>query len=277
MAAISESVVYFHMLSVDFPLDSPPSVVQAGLSLHGYRRRETFRMHGLWGVHLYLYAGSLRIGQSSQPFSNGHLSITPPDTDLEWFFPDHAPHYYAHIRVPSGTNTRRLPVLLETDRWLEDAIEGFEYVGSLHRLEPSAASARLWAILWRAVTETAFPMPLDASATDVPATVQIAVSVIQQTLSEKIRVSHLAQRVGVSHNHLIALFRQTYGTTVTRYIRDRRCERARFLLEHTSLSIKSIAREVGIPDLHHFNKVIRSSFGVSPRALRDRLVQNHRR
>jgi AraC family transcriptional regulator len=265
------------MLSVDFPLYSPPTVVQAGLSLHGYHRRETFRMHGLWGVHLYLYAGTLRIGQSSHPFSNGHLSITPPDTNLEWVFPDHAPHYYAHIEVASGTGTRPLPVLLETARWLDDAIEGFEYVGSLHRREPYAASARLWAILWRAATETTFPMPSDASETDLPATVQIAVSVIQQSLSEKIRVSHLARRVGVSHNHLIALFRQSYGTTITRYIRDRRCERARFLLENTSLSIKSIAREVGIPDLHHFNKVIRSSFGTSPRALREKLVQNHHR
>jgi AraC family transcriptional regulator len=276
MAGISELVVYFHMGSIDFPLDTPPVIVQAGLSLHGYRRREVFRMHGLWGVHLYLYAGTLRIGDARHPFSNGQLSITPPDTDLEWVFPDHAPHYYAHIRVTTTPAPRRIPVLMSTTRWLEEAIRGFEYIGSLYREEPRAASARLWALLWRAVTDSAPSPHLAGRGTGLPATVQIAVSIVDQALSERMRVAHLAQRVGVSHNHLLSLFRQSFGTTVAEYIRNRRCERARFLLENTSLSVKSIAREVGIPDLHHFNKTMRNAYGISPRALRTQLVQNHK-
>ena len=274
MAAISESVVYFHMDSVDFPLESPPRIVQAGLSLHGYRRREAFTMHGLWGIHLYLYPGSLKIESTELPFANGHISITPADVMLEWFFPDHAPHYYAHIEISPKEATRNVPIILGPVQWLEEAVSAFEYVGAYYQSEPVAASSRLWSILWRAYTDSCGRTAGRHHLRSVPSTVQIAISIIDQSLSEKIRVSYLAHRVGVSHNHLISLFRKTFGTTVTAYIRKRRCARARFLLGNTSLTVKSIAREVGIPDLHHFNKTIRLEYGYSPRALRGKLVQD---
>ena len=45
-------------------------------------------------------------------------------------------------------------------------------------------------------------------------------------------------------------------------------ERARYLLEHSTMPIKAIARDVGIPDLHLFNKTVRRELGKSPREVR---------
>lgn len=231
-------------------------------------------MHDLWGIHLYLYAGTLRIGGNALDFRNGYLSITPPNTLLEWCFPDHAPHYYAHLSFPADADRREVPVLLGPLDWLEEGVSGFEYIASSYVREPIGAKARIWSIIWRSIADYRKREERPVEKESPPSTVQIAISIIDQTLSDKIRVSHLAQRVGVSHNHLITLFRRTFGTTVAAYIRKRRCQRARFLLENTSLSVKSIAREVGLPDLHHFNKTIRSEFGVAPRVLRKQLVQD---
>ena len=44
--------------------------------------------------------------------------------------------------------------------------------------------------------------------------------------------------------------------------------RACHLLAHSSLAIKSIAIETGIPDLQYFNKLIRKTTELSPRAYR---------
>jgi len=42
------------------------------------------------------------------------------------------------------------------------------------------------------------------------------------------------------------------------------------LLVYSTLPVKVIASEVGIPDLHLFNKTIRRELGHSPRAIRGR-------
>ena len=57
--------------------------------------------------------------------------------------------------------------------------------------------------------------------------------------------------------------------TVEGYIRQRRVERALHLLAHTTLTVKTIAGEVGLPDLHFFNKTIRAAAGLSPREYRE--------
>jgi transcriptional regulator GlxA family with amidase domain len=49
-------------------------------------------------------------------------------------------------------------------------------------------------------------------------------------------------------------------------------ERARHLLLNSTLPIKVIAREVGIPDPHLFNKIIRRELGKAPREVRKTLA-----
>lgn len=78
----------------------------------------------------------------------------------------------------------------------------------------------------------------------------------------------VAEAVGVSHNHLIRLFRAETGGTVVAYIRRRRMEQARHLLRESTLSIPAVAASVGIGDLQAFNKACRRELGASPRTIR---------
>jgi transcriptional regulator GlxA family with amidase domain len=58
--------------------------------------------------------------------------------------------------------------------------------------------------------------------------------------------------------------------TVAAYIRQCRVRRARHLLLHSWLPIKTIGRQVGIPNPQHFSKTIRQEWGASPSDLRER-------
>jgi AraC-like DNA-binding protein len=43
---------------------------------------------------------------------------------------------------------------------------------------------------------------------------------------------------------------------------------AEYLLRNSTLPIKLIAQECGIPDLHYFNKLVKGRFGRPPSRLR---------
>ena len=257
-------------MTLKLPLERRPLIEQAGLSVHGYKDQETFVMRDLWGMHVYLYRGSLKVGDKGFDFGEGFVSVTPPNTTLTWAFPDHAPHYYAHFHFgdPLSVDDKRteVPVLARYPRPFDQmVVELEELIGSVptHRLK---AEIRLWDILWR--------LPAHPTASELVGseslhpTVQIATSIIENNLGRKLEVRRLAERVGVSHNHLTNLFRQSYGTTVVGFVRRRRSAKAAHLLTRSSLSIKSIAREVGIEDLHQFNKIIRKELGCSPTSYR---------
>jgi len=97
------------------------------------------------------------------------------------------------------------------------------------------------------------------------------VHTIEKRFGERtLAVAELAVELGISHNHLTRLFRRTFDKTAVAYIRERRMGLAKHLLLNTNLPIKSIAYQVGIPDLHLFNKTVHRELGASPRVFRKR-------
>lgn len=90
-------------------------------------------------------------------------------------------------------------------------------------------------------------------------------------------LQQIASAVGISLRYLHALFRSE-GTTASRWILERRLERARLLLadaQQARSSITEVAAAVGFVDLSHFSRLFKTSFGLSPRAYRrDRLGPN---
>ncbi|GGT85465.1 hypothetical protein GCM10010289_01400 [Streptomyces violascens] len=91
---------------------------------------------------------------------------------------------------------------------------------------------------------------------------------IEEHLAEPLPVPVIARAARVSHTHLTRLFRADTGLTVIAYVRRRRLERARHLLQSSTLSIPSIAATVGIADLQAFNKACHRELGAGPHAVR---------
>src|SRR5262245_5789204 len=100
--------------------------------------------------------------------------------------------------------------------------------------------------------------------------VRTVIDVMLAEIARPIAVSELARRVHLSRSRLTHLFRAEVGCSPGRYIRQVRLDRARQLVEESSLSIKEIMARVGFSDPSHFTRDFTRRHGASPRKIRAR-------
>jgi AraC family transcriptional regulator len=81
-------------------------------------------------------------------------------------------------------------------------------------------------------------------------------------------LAELARECGLSRSHFARAFKATTGSSPHRWLQARRVERASELLEHSSMPVGEIARQLGFADQSHFTRVFRRSIGETPRAWR---------
>ncbi|MFB7996074.1 helix-turn-helix domain-containing protein [Streptomyces sp. NPDC056002] len=247
------------------PLDEPPQVVSAGLGVHGVSGpHDVFRLPGLWQLHLYTYSGELVLEGQRHAIRPGHVSLVPPDVEVHFHYgARRCEHLYAHFRLNGHDDRRTVPVM-------QDAGAQAALLGGLLRqavaalpASPARASAEVWTVLWRVAAlgsreQAGQPHPALTAAT----------AYIEEHLAAPLAVPDIARAAGISHNHLTRLFRSGTGDTVVAYIRRRRMERARHLLQASTLPIQTVAAAVGIADLQAFNKACRRELGAPPRGIR---------
>ena len=82
------------------------------------------------------------------------------------------------------------------------------------------------------------------------------------------RLDELARLSGVSLQHLIAIFRQEYGRTPMRALKQMRLEEACRRLRQTEQSVTEIALELGFSSSQHLANACRNTFGATPTELR---------
>ncbi len=221
-------------------------------------------MQGLWCIHLYRYHAQLRINSEVFLIQPGTISITPPEALLEYHYRGHSVHAYAHFEMRDSPGDIRIATFQHRDEDFARLNAEMEHAIGYFSLQPARATARLWDILWELVEEEVSHSTQDCALHPAVAASQHA---IELRLAEPISIAGLAREVNLSHNHLTRLFQAQKGCSI--YIRRRRMERARYLLLQSTLPIKAIAAQVGIHDLHAFNKIVRRELGASPRQLRE--------
>ncbi len=85
-------------------------------------------------------------------------------------------------------------------------------------------------------------------------------------------LSDLAHAVGTNHSRLNRGFRETYGTTVFGYLRQKRLIEARRLIEMEDASVTEAALTVGYNSMSSFSKAFYEYFGMRPMACRRRKI-----
>lgn len=251
----------------NIPLGSLPHVINAQRVQQAPGRLvERWRLPRLWTLHLYLYEAELVVNGVTLAIRPGYADLIPPDTDIEYHYRGPAPHLFVHFRLsPSkGKDTVSVPAMQDLGRDFPAVYAAAEDISRWHVRRPRRAGVRLWEILWQLADRTT----VATADPDAHTMVYQVCQTIESRLAEPLYVPELARQVALSQRHLSRLFRESLGMTVVDYIRQRRVELARHFLEHSTMPIKRIATNVGIPDLHLFNKVIRRELGKSPRALR---------
>lgn len=91
---------------------------------------------------------------------------------------------------------------------------------------------------------------------------------ISDHLDRTLTVGELAELVHFHPNYFVRFFKERMGVPPVRYINNVKTERAKSLLENTSLPIKEIMAQVGFSDYSHFSKFFKAYCGYSPTAFR---------
>lgn len=91
---------------------------------------------------------------------------------------------------------------------------------------------------------------------------------IAQNYTQPLTAAIIGQEVGLHPNYAMALFQQTFGTTLTKYLTQHRLAHAQRLLVTTAEPIVQIAFCSGFGSLSRFNETFRQHCGCTPREFR---------
>ena len=94
--------------------------------------------------------------------------------------------------------------------------------------------------------------------------VQRALSLIDPGVEQRMNVTQLAERVGLSRRQLLRLFRRETGKTPGEILMHRRLERAQSLILHSHLPIVAISSAVGFCSQSHLTSSYKKYFGITP-------------
>ncbi len=94
--------------------------------------------------------------------------------------------------------------------------------------------------------------------------VQRALSLIDPGVEQRMNVTQLAERVGLSRRQLLRLFRRETGKTPGEVLMHRRLERAQSLIIHSHLPIVAISSAVGFCSQSHLTSSYKKHFGITP-------------
>ena len=249
-------------------LSQPPAVRYATAWSRPHAGTVRYRLQQLWAIHLYDYDATLEIAGQALAIAPGTVSLTPAGMPVRYHWPEPSRHMCVHFALAGAPDgTCRAPLLQALDDAYEPRRAQLRAVTAAWPHRPALARARLWDLLWSLVRIEDEDED-EGAAHERSDPVQRALHYLDAHLNEPVRLADVAAHVGLSHNQLIRRFRAARGTTPGAYLRDRRAERARYLLRETTLPIQSIAVEVGMPDLQHFNKWARRALGAAPTTVR---------
>jgi len=91
---------------------------------------------------------------------------------------------------------------------------------------------------------------------------------VRENLAQRITLAGAAAAAGLSPNYLAHLLKKDTGKTFTDLVTERRMEKARELLAHTTLRIAEVAEAVGFEDGAYFSRRFRQCYDVAPRDYR---------
>ena len=89
-------------------------------------------------------------------------------------------------------------------------------------------------------------------------------TLIETNFDREISVGEMARAVDLSISHLQHLFKNEMGQSPAHYVQALRLNRARYLLESSSLSIKQIMIRIGAKDRSNFERRFKQAYKTTP-------------
>lgn len=100
--------------------------------------------------------------------------------------------------------------------------------------------------------------------------VALVIEEIENDIARAWTVAQLASFVNLSASRFRHLFKEETGQSINQYLRERRLERAEYMLRTTFISVKEVALRLGMSSTNHFVKYFKQKYGATPGAYRER-------
>ncbi len=91
-----------------------------------------------------------------------------------------------------------------------------------------------------------------------------AVRFIRHNFAFDIKISDIANHVGIDRTYLYKLFVRETGLSPKEYLTDYRLKKAKQMLSETDMSVSQVAASCGYPELPPFSRTFKQKFGVAP-------------
>jgi AraC-like DNA-binding protein len=209
-----------------------------------------------------------------------------------------SPVDFHEIEVPAGTSLRCVNVVMAptlVEGTLESVLPGWDerlpwvfphlesVADDVRRVCDETRARRPW---WSVVTEAGLRTVLVEMARrlrppaetvealeaptlrDVPPNLRQAVRYVERHFREPLTLARVAQVAHLSPHWFSEQFRVATGSPFQAYLKNRRLQFARALLDATALSVTDVCHAAGFNDLSYFGRAYRSRYGVAPSVAR---------
>ncbi len=230
-------------------------------------------------VHIILKGrGTLRIGDTSYSLHRGQIFVIPPDIETYYYACPEDPWFYTWVSFAGSRAaffleksgiTAQHPVrntYVEPEKFLEIAekILNHHELTAANELLRTSYLYEFLALLATTyadhLTEEQKQQPLDYSS-DVY--IRAAKDYIREHY-RKVRVSEVADYIGISRYYLSHLFADKLSLSPQDYILNCRMDESKRLLRRTALTITEIADMVGYENPMIFSKTFKKRYGMTP-------------
>ncbi|TDT46215.1 AraC-like DNA-binding protein [Maribacter spongiicola] len=107
--------------------------------------------------------------------------------------------------------------------------------------------------------------------------IEEAANIIDDALDETPDIITLSKKVGLNQNTLQNGFQSLFGLSVNEYIQNNRMEKARHLMENTTLNITEITYRIGINSRSYFAKLFKERYAMSPKQYMQKLASDNKK
>ena len=101
---------------------------------------------------------------------------------------------------------------------------------------------------------------------DILSPVEITKRYIENHLSDELSMEEIAEYVHLSADYLNRIFKREEGVVLSKYVVQKKVEKAKWLMHNTSMTLGNIGAMVGYYNYSSFNRIFQKETGVSPQA-----------
>lgn len=245
-----------------------PVTVESCISHVGYndfsvvKPAYAFRVQTLYTLHIVLSGrGTLEIGGKTYRINAEEMFFIPPGVAMRYFPDPDAPWEYVWF-VLKGDIARHYGQLLGFS--LGAPVRSCQYFHKIRNALGGLFDALERGGGYFSALSCLYAL-MDICTSYAPRT---GIRVVKEQIDEsfalpEFNINQLCLDTGISHAHLLRLFKQAYGCTIKKYVTDKRMDLACELLLTTDLSVKSVAYSCGFSDEIHFMKTFKKEKGIS--------------